>query len=389
MTPQQRIQRAHVQLMRSKEFCGLSGILMCGEVKIDKAIPTACTDGFNVMYGEAFLDTIDERTLNWVVLHENFHKLLKQLTVWKALFEQDAKLANIASDYVVNLMIHDMDPSGRLTSRWPHALFNEQYRGMDTKRVFELLKQNPPPAQQEQGKKGQQVGDKPFDSHQWEEAQNVSDKEQATRGVMIDQAARQGAEIARKRGGTGAWVLDKLLEPTVDWRAVLADFINSAASGKDISTWRKPNRRWLGQGMYMPSAYSETMGPIVVALDASGSVSQADLAVFASELAGICSSVMPERVHVVWWHHNVANTQVFDRDSYETMANQLKPAGSGGTVPQCVIDWTKDEGVEPECVIFLTDGYVSEWPTALAVPTLWAITTDVVAPTGQTVKVKI
>lgn len=63
MTPQQRIQRAHVQLMRSKEFCGLSGILMCGEVKIDKAIPTACTDGFNVMYGEAFLDTIDELSL--------------------------------------------------------------------------------------------------------------------------------------------------------------------------------------------------------------------------------------------------------------------------------------------------------------------------------------
>lgn len=393
-TTLQRVQRAHVALMRSDEFCALSGILMTGNVTIDPKYQTAKTDGYNVWYGENFIDNLDDKLIRFVVVHEAMHKALRQLTIWRRLYKQDPRRANMASDYVINLQIKDMDPTGKVVTVWENCLIDEKYRGMDTQQVFNLLEQQQPGKPGKPGKPSDGEGQpgepgEPMDEHDWEGQDTISEEEQAARDAEIDQAMRQGMEIARKRGGTGARTLEKLLEPQVDWRTVLHDFVNSVTSGKDSSTWRRPNRRWLGQGLYMPSAISETMGVMVVGIDASGSISQHEITTFASELVAVCEAVSPERVYVVWWHHEVANVQTFERGDYETMPDKLKPKGTGGTTPQCLFDWIEHANVDAECVLVLTDGEVfGAWPVPVSTPTLWAITGQNVAPWGQTVKLK-
>jgi predicted metal-dependent peptidase len=57
-----------------------------------------------------------------------------------------------------------------------------------------------------------------------------------------------------------------MLESRVDWRDALREFINSFCMDKDVSTWRRPNRRWVDQGVYLPSLTGENVGRIVLGL---------------------------------------------------------------------------------------------------------------------------
>lgn len=53
-------------------------------------------------------------SLRFVIRHENLHKAFRHMATWdKNLWKQDARLANMACDYVINLMIYDTDPAGQ------------------------------------------------------------------------------------------------------------------------------------------------------------------------------------------------------------------------------------------------------------------------------------
>ena len=148
LTVEQRIERAHVRLMQNPDFCLFSGVFMVGKVTVtDKAI-TAKTNGRDVEYGRGFVELLTDKQLAFLVVHEAMHKAYRHLTVWKHL--PDKKIANLAMDFVINLQIHDTDPAEKEVAmpRYPagHPLageymgcYDEQYRGMDTKQVYDLL----------------------------------------------------------------------------------------------------------------------------------------------------------------------------------------------------------------------------------------------------------
>ena len=64
----------------------------------------------------------------------------------------------------------------------------------------------------------------------------------------------------------------ELLKPQINWRDVLSDFVRSLCRGKDKSSWRRPNRRFLAQDIVMPSLVSERVGKIAVGIDTSVSI---------------------------------------------------------------------------------------------------------------------
>jgi len=111
-----------------------------------------------------------------------------------------------------------------------------------------------------------------FDSHDWDGAEEMSDQEKKDLERDIDQALRQGAILAGKmKGGVPQQVKD-MLESKIDWREALREFITSFCMDKDISTWRRPNRRWVDKDVYLPSLIGESVGRIVLACDTSGSM---------------------------------------------------------------------------------------------------------------------
>jgi predicted metal-dependent peptidase len=190
----------------------------------------------------------------------------------------------------------------------------------------------------------------------------------------IDRALREGGMLAGRMGAKVPRSISDLLEPKIDWREALRDFVTSTVKGKDEFTWRRMNKRHMANDIYLPSVENETIGEVIVAIDTSGSIGGKELTEFATELASVCSVCEPEKVRVLWWDTHVHGEQVFEGD-YNNIAGLLKPLGGGGTHVGCVSDYINKEKLQAECVLVFTDGYVeSNIKWEISSPTLWMIT---------------
>lgn len=394
MTEERKLQRVKVTLLRNPKVALMSGILMVGRTYICDKTPTARTNGRDEYYGRAFVKMLDERSLAFVVMHEASHKMYRHLTTWKKLHDENQQLANAACDYVVNLMLRDLDPTESFMAmpKFPDGrlmgLLDERFRGMHVKQVFDILKQ------EQCTNAGGGSGDS-MDEHDWGDAQSMSEEERKELEREVDQAIRQGIIAHEKVNGQGggdlARELGELLKPKVDWREVLREFVKSVCAGKDNSSWRRPNRRLIGQDVYLPSLISETVGHISIAIDTSGSIGGPELNAFLSEVAAVAEQVSPELVDLLYWDSRVAGHETYDRVALPNIVSSTKPRGGGGTSPSCITKYMKDKKLEPECVVVLTDGYVgSDWGGTWSCPVLWCIVggNDAVAPNGKTVHVK-
>lgn len=392
LTAEQRVQKSHVALMNDPKYCLYSGIFMLGKTEVDDDLPTACTDGRNTYYGRKFVDSMKDSDLKGLILHENLHKAFRHTTVWKHLYKQNAQLANMACDYVINLMIHDSDPQGVNVSLPEGGCLDEKYRGMDAGEVFRTLKQEAEQQGQGNGKgdgsgEGSQAGGQGFDEHDWEGADALSEDEKQALAREVDQALRQGALLAGKLNGNVPREITEAMEAKVNWKEVLRDFVSSICADKDNSTWRRPNRRWVDQSVYMPSAIGEAVGRIVVAVDTSGSIGNEEIGQFLGELVSICNHVQPEGVDLMYWDTQVCAHEKYDRGDYDAIMSSTKPAGGGGTSAKCIPRYIEQHKLNPECVIVLTDGYIDGWGDWKH-PVFWGITSHVVAPCGVSVHVK-
>jgi len=391
LTVEQRIQRAHVWLMKHPKYCLYSGIFMLGKVSVEDDLPTAATNGRDVLYGREFSSKLPDEQLRAVILHENLHKAFRHLTTWKHLYKEHAQLANIACDYVINLLIED---DGVVLPDC--ALLDTKYKGWDAQRVYKDLKQQAEEGSVHIKTKGDQVGkDVPvgeadsMDGHDWEAAEEMSTEEKEVLAKDVDQALRQGAILAGKLGGNVPREITDVLESKVDWREALREFVTSFCQDKDESTWRRPSRRWIGEDVYMPSLIGESVGRIVVAIDTSGSIGSQEIGQFLGEIRKICETVTPEGIDLLYWDTRVTQHEKYERDQLENLLSSTKPRGGGGTAPSCVTRYIAEHKLKPECAVVLSDGYVgSDWGGTWPCPVLWGITSDQVSAVGKTVRVQ-
>ena len=398
MLEERKLQKSKISLMRDPKFALLSGVMMVGSTRVDDNIPTACTNGRDERYGRKFIQMLKEPEINFVVAHEAGHKMYRHLTTWRRLHEVDARLANNAMDYVINLMLKDLDPTNRTIAMpiyrdgpmkgKPMGLCDERFRGMNTKQVFDILKQE----KDENGGDGDGEG---MDIHDWAEANGLTPEEAKALERDIDQAIRQGLMAHEKVAGKGTGLanreLEQLLEPKVDWREVLREFVKATCSAKDTSSWRRVNRRFLSTGTYMPSMIGEKVGHLVVGVDTSGSVGGKELAEFLSEVKGIAEEVKPEKVDLLYWDGRVAGHEEYSEHDVANIVSSTQPKGGGGTSPSCVSEYLNEQKIKPECVIMLTDGYVgNDWGNDWPAQVLWVITggNDVMAANGKTIHIK-
>lgn len=406
LTAEQRIERTHVQLMRDKNFCLFSGVFMIGKVEVTEREMTASTDGRNVRYGRSFVDRLDDKELAFLVIHEAMHKAYRHMMVWKKIAKENARLANAAMDYVINLQIRDYDPSETVVAM-PRdengvtmGLIDERFRGMDTLRVYEILKKECKKGGDGKdkgggdGRKGSGGGqpDNPsdgrgegsqsdaepyeFDEHDWEGAQELSEEEEQELGREIDHALREGAILAGKMKGNVPRGIEELLHPKVDWKEALRDFVKAHTKGLDESTWRRPHRKYLGIDIIMPSTIGFKAERISIANDTSGSIGEV-LGRFLGEAKLICDDVEPEIVDIMYWDSDVAGHEVYAGAEVGNFINSTKPKGGGGTEPDCVPTYLINKGIKPQCLVVLTDGVffghnTNKWEE-LGVPVLWCV----------------
>jgi predicted metal-dependent peptidase len=251
--------------------------------------------------------------------------------------------------------------------------YDEQYRGMDSAQVYEMLKQKQQQQQQASGDSTTGTGNpgpgtgngspsnslpQGFDEHGWESAQELSADEKRDLARDIDEAVRQGALIAGKMGTGGDRDLAELLEPQVNWREVMRDFVQTTCSGSDYSTWQRPSRRYIGMGHYLPSGISEAVGELVIAGDMSGSIGQREISVILTETKEICDTVHPDKVRMLYWDTQVCQDEEYDQHELDDLVKSTKPAGGGGTTVECVPEYITAKGIKPQAVVVITDGYL-------------------------------
>jgi predicted metal-dependent peptidase len=400
LTAERKLKKAKIDVMRST-LPGLrlwSGVMSIGKTTLCERTPTAYTNGRDEVYGTGFVERLPTPQLSFVCLHEAMHKGLRHLTVWRKLFEQDAQLANIACDYVVNRMIVAADPTESVVQfpRNPDGsrlgLYDQRFDGMSAREVFDLLKQE----QQAGGGQSQPGEGQGFDEHGWDDAQSMSADEQKALQKEVEHALRRGEAEAKKCGagkGDMPAEIGQLLRPQINWKDALREFITQNCTTKDDSSYRRLNRRFHAFDLILPTPYGESMGHIVVGADLSGSMwsgNPSDMQKILSEFVGITRMVNPEHVDLLYWDSEVVGHEEYRRGDYEAIASAMRPKGGGGTDPHCVERYLKENKIKPDCIVMLTDGVTfGNWGSNWPAPILWVISGDpkIVAGTGKTVHI--
>ena len=401
MDKNRQFKKVKIMLMRSDKFVRLSGIMMMGKTTMTTDIPTACTDGRNEMYNPEFIWQFTEKMVGFIIIHENMHKAGRHLTTYKKLVDiYGFKMVNIGLDLWINSRIKKADPNEELVAM-PYldgkqvGLYDVKYDGWTVLQIIKDLKQEQEdkPDQGESGEGGEGGGG--FDDHDWEGASEMSEEEVKKLGSDIKQAIRQGQMAAKKMGvGTGAGSdllgLNELVASKVNWKQQLQEFASSTCTAKQESSWRRPNRRFLHQGIIMPTLISESITELVFTRDASGSMHFGDrLTKVTSEMVAIAKALRIEKIHLIDWDGAVGYYEEFTADTFQYAPSIKNVHGGGGTDPTCVAAYLKEKQIKPDAIIMLTDGEINNWGNWES-PILWVIAnnTKITAPVGKTINLE-
>ncbi|MEV0350589.1 VWA-like domain-containing protein [Nonomuraea sp. NPDC050680] len=169
----------------------------------------------------------------------------------------------------------------------------------------------------------------------------------------------------RNRGSLPAgwqrWA-EQILEPTVDWRRVLAGAVREAvawAAGAVDYTYHRPSRRTAAlRGVVLPSL-RRPLPAVAIVIDTSGSMGEDDLAAALAEVTGVLREVGVggNRVTVLACDADVHTA------ARVTSAQQVNLAGGGGTDMRVGIRAALALPERVGVVIVLTDGF-TPWPDA-------------------------
>lgn len=363
-----KLEKATVDLLRHPETAAYAGVLVMGKTTVVDDIPTACTDGVNEKYGEAFLNKLMLPEVRGLKLHEGLHKVFKHTVRGLPYWKKNAKLANMAADYVVNDVI--MNIKDKAFIKLPDGgLYDSKFHGWSYPEIYRHLEK-----EEEQGGQGNGAG-QPFDEHDMSNAEQMSAEEMKEYVDQVNEAIHQGGLLAGRFGQKLPRSVTETLQPKVDWTTALREFVSSIAQGNDEHTYRKFDKRMILDDIIQPGVMSEKIGDIVVAIDTSGSISAAMINEFAAELQSICEQVNPDALRVMWWDTTVSSEQVFTPDGFNDISKLLKPTGGGGTHVSCVSEHMLKRNYKADCVLVFTDGYVEDdikWDVMC--PTLWLVT---------------
>lgn len=373
LSVEQRLHKNTVSIMSKERYLALNGVLMIGTKRIEhdaSKCPTAFTNGRDEVYGNDFVVGLNDPEFRFLILHECYHKLYRHLTTWRHLWEIDKDLANQAADFVINVKIVDENVDGfaTMTGALEGGCYDDKYRGWDTARVFWDLKKN-----QSAGEGKGEGGEGAFDEHDWEGASSMDAAEARDLAQQIDEALRQGVLMAGKVGNGADRSLTDMMDTKIDWREVMRDFVTTTCAGSDYGTWRRPNRRFIGAGVYLPSGVSEQVGEIVEAFDMSGSIGDREQSIMRGAVGEIAEQVKPSAVRVLYWDTAVTGEEIYRDHEIADMANTTKPVGGGGTDVECVPAYIAENAITAQCAIVVTDGHLYGGWGQWTCPVLWVI----------------
>ncbi len=347
---EEKMSRAKALLIMEQPFFGVA--VTRRVIKIDLDIPTACVSPVGqITVNPEFIKLLSTQQVMFLLAHEAMHYMLAHALRRGS---RDAMRFNVAADYVIN----DTLKTAGVGEMIPGGLWAQDMR---LKSAEELYTELPEDAGQDGGGDGD--GDKPFGGI----GNDIGDATDGD-GKPLDDAAcneikaqakvemLQAAKAAKAMGKLPANIerlVDEMVAVQTPWHEILERFMHSKV--RDGTSWTRPNRRFIGQGVYLPGPdFKPKMGEIVIAVDTSCSIGQRELNEFNGHIDRIMEMCAPEKIHVVYCDSQVNHVDEFTPEDYPVA---LSPHGGGGTRFEPVFNWVSQQGIVPECLIYLTDGY--------------------------------
>ena len=283
--------------------------------RINKSATTAIStagvrvtkDGrFEMVYNPAFFESLTPKQRSGVLKHEFYHLIFEHVT-GRLPPEGMTKMWNIATDLAINSHLMDELPEqGCFPSREP---FQDYPVAQSAEFYYKMLKEDEqfnqdPEDGDGDGQSSDGNGDgssnggnglpDSLDDHSgWGGDADLDDETKQAMREVAEQRLKESMKDAveeinssgRGWGTVGAETrkaIQDFIKPKVDWRKVLRYFIKTSQRSSKRSTPRRINKRF----PYIHSGKRVTrQAKIAVSIDQSGSVSDAMLALFFSELS--------------------------------------------------------------------------------------------------------
>mgnify|MGYP003109008094 CR=1 FL=1 len=268
------------------------------------AIPTAGvkmnegSGNFEMVYNPNFFAKLPDNQKLGVLMHEMYHIIFEHVT-GRLPPEGMSKMWNIATDLAINShLMNDLPEGGLFPTK---GRFESYPRGMSAEWYYSKLKQDqqngegafdPKHKQGDGDGEGNGQGDgmpDSMDDHSgWHEAdQDTRQMAQERMRQAVEDAVKEVQSKGNGWGNVSSGMRERIIDmitPKVDWRKVLRYFIKTSQRSNKRSTVRRVNPRY--PYIHAGKKVNRT-AKIAISIDQSGSVSDAMLSAFFSELNGL------------------------------------------------------------------------------------------------------
>lgn len=261
--------------------------------RASRSVPTAgvriTDDGyFEMLYNPDFMGSLSDVHRRGILKHEFYHLIFEHCLARNPDGKMVSKIWNFATDLSINCHIKDELPEMALI---PERLGFEDY--LTAEQYRDLLQQ----MQQDADGQSKMDGQGPLDDHEgWggdpnsEAGEAAAIAKERLRDAM-GKAAEEAARSSRAFGNMHQSVRDaimRFISGTVDWRAVLRNFIGQSQRSFKSNTVKRINKRF----PYIHAGRkTNRTANIAIAVDQSGSVSDEMLGMFFAELSNLAKIV--------------------------------------------------------------------------------------------------
>lgn len=346
---------------------------------LDGSLETvAVDDGWRLYYSPAFVLQQTPEALATVLLHECLHCMHQHGPRFTALGRPaaDHPLWNYAGDQAINEVLDNegMEWTDLAPVRAPNLGQYGVRPGMTAEEAFFALADyrdaHAEPAADGPGDCGSVTGG---DARDYEipadDAQDPAmrpDQQDSVRERVahdIGEHVRRGGSVP---GEVQRWA-DDLLHPTIDWREALASLVRrhlATVAGRRDYTYLRPSRRQesirrIGLTAILPAMRQPAPARVACILDTSGSVPEAELRAFVSEVAGIArASGVAGGIGIICCD---ARAYPLQRIRNPAEAAELRLEGGGGTDLRAGLAAVAELRPAPQVVVVFTDGH-TRWP---------------------------
>jgi predicted metal-dependent peptidase len=422
-----RLEKQKIRVVLDHPFFG--ALLMRMNVVENSNIKTLSTDGETLWVNSQYADSLPDEQLRAVLVHEVMHPALGHN--WRV-SEMDHATANEAADIIVNGMIDEYNAANDNPFPLPDGAvrdpalasksLEEVYGVLMSRKAQQQDSPNPSPEGgdsggdrgggggndgdgkddkdgdsnddkdgggdgKDDGKDGDGKDDKDGDGKEGQPkrtktndscptgdfqpprkskpGEQSGNKEQDWANAVV-QAAISAQQIGKGSAFAKRFVAEAVKPAETPWQELLRQYLTELANND--YDWQRPDRRFIGSGIYLPSMHSEdAAGDIVFAIDTSGSVDDRLLKEFMVEAAECMETLQPQRLHVIYCDDRIHRVDVFEKgDTVEA-----HPVGGGGTDFRPVFDHVRGRVPDAKVIVYLTDLDGVFPPSDPGIPTVW------------------